>query len=222
PKGAARRRRGCAACLTAAGRGCGAVVPLQGGGRGRGERAALLPHAGPRLPVRGAGLPRPPLAGRRAGGQRAAQRQRAAAVGAAAPGRRPPRLRAQLLLGRHLHALPLRQRGAGRRLPRLSAARGARQRALPPLPPAALRAAAPRAARPVRGVPCGAGRHAGHRRRHDGRGGFHLRHARLHLPPGGLHHREPHEPGPRAAPRLAPPTSGYYIPNALGKSGNSF
>lgn len=183
-------------------------MPLQGAARGLGERAAVLPQTGPGLPVRGALLPRPPLPGRRAGGQRAAQRQRAAAVGAAASRQRPARLRAQLLLGRHLHALPLRRRGAGRRLPRLPAARGARRRAVPPLPAAPLRAAAPRAARPLRGVPRGAGRHAGHRRSHDGRGGLHLRHARLHLPAGGLHHREPDEPR-RAAPRLAPLCSAW-------------
>uniref|UniRef100_A0A8C3N245 Uncharacterized protein n=1 Tax=Geospiza parvula TaxID=87175 RepID=A0A8C3N245_GEOPR len=188
-----------------------AVVPLQGGRRwrcgGGGGGAAVLPPAGPRLPVLGAGVPRPPLRGRRAGGQRAAERQRAAAVGHAAlgaagsPRRRPARLRAQLLLGRHLHALPLRQRGAGSRVSRLPAGRGARQRALPPVPAAALRPAAPRAARAVRGVPRGARGHARHRGGHDGRGGIHLRDARLHLPARGLHHREPHEP--RARPRRA-------------------
>uniref|UniRef100_A0A8C3SVD4 Uncharacterized protein n=1 Tax=Chelydra serpentina TaxID=8475 RepID=A0A8C3SVD4_CHESE len=177
----------------------GALVPLQGVQRGPARRPPLLQEPGPGLPVPAGQLPGAPLAGPRPGGQRAAQRQRPAAV---AGGRRaragPAGLRPQLLLGRHLHPLPLRQRPAGGQLPGLPAAGRARQRALPPVPAAALPGRrAGRGPRRVRGVPRGAGQHAGHRHRHDGRGGLHLRHARRHLPAGGLRHREPHAAGLR-------------------------
>uniref|UniRef100_A0A8C8RET1 Uncharacterized protein n=1 Tax=Pelusios castaneus TaxID=367368 RepID=A0A8C8RET1_9SAUR len=187
--GHARRRR-----LPA---GLGRLVPLQGAQRGPDRRPPLLPEPGAPL-----GADRCP------GGQRAAQRQRPPAVGGARRlgwrGRGAAGLRPQLLLGWHLHPLPVRQRPAGRQLPGLPAARRARHRALPPVPPA------------MRGVQRGAGQHAGHRHRHDGRGGRHLRHAGRHLPPGGLRHREPHAAGLR---RGRPAQKGHDVGRGEERSG---
>uniref|UniRef100_A0A9L0S5R4 Fibronectin type III domain containing 10 n=1 Tax=Equus caballus TaxID=9796 RepID=A0A9L0S5R4_HORSE len=207
---ALRRGRPDAAGVGAGGR--RALVPLQGAARGPrdGRRAPVLPQPRARLPLPGARLRGARLGRPLAARQRPAQPQRAAAVAPGA-GRGAPRarLRAQLLVARRLHALPVRARAAGRLLPRLPAARRARRRALPPVPAAA--AAARRACRRlpgarragrVRGVRRRASWHEGDRGGHDGGRRLHLRHARGHLPARGLHHREPHAPGLRA-PRSA-------------------
>uniref|UniRef100_A0A5F8GZ83 Uncharacterized protein n=1 Tax=Monodelphis domestica TaxID=13616 RepID=A0A5F8GZ83_MONDO len=214
------------------------VVPIQGAERGPGgrQRALVLPQPGARFPLPAAPVQGVPLGGAHAGGQRAPQQQRPAAVAPAArrAGPRAARLRAQLLLGRQLHPLPVRPRAARRLLPRLPGPRRARQRALPPVPaaaaaPASAGASAARcpsrthatataaAACRMCGVRCRAGRHEGHRHRHDGRRGLHLRHARDHLSLGGLHHREPHAPrlrasqGPQAALKAQPPVTALGV-----------
>uniref|UniRef100_A0A4X2MBD2 Uncharacterized protein n=1 Tax=Vombatus ursinus TaxID=29139 RepID=A0A4X2MBD2_VOMUR len=173
------------------------VVSLQGAERRPGGRhwPPVLPQPGARFPLPAAPVQGVPLGGAHAGGQRAPQQQRPAAVAPAArrAGPRVARLRAQLLLGRQLHPLPVRPRAARRLLPRLPGPRRARQ----PLP-SGCPAGPDAAARRMRGVRGRAGWHEGYRHRHDGRRGLHLRHARDHLPTGGLHHGEPHAPCLRA------------------------
>uniref|UniRef100_A0A8C5SCJ4 Uncharacterized protein n=1 Tax=Laticauda laticaudata TaxID=8630 RepID=A0A8C5SCJ4_LATLA len=211
-----------------AGRRRGAVVPLQGAERWR-TGTAVLPQPGAGFPVRSGALHGSSLARPRLAGQRAPQRQRPAAVGLA--GRAAgsaARLRALLLVGRRLHAFPVRQRAAGHRLPGLLARRAARQRPLPPLSAAPLGRRQPqqqrrrrrgRAGR-VRGIHRGAGRHAGHRGRHDGRRGLHLRHAGPHLPPGGLPDREPHARLGQARQLKPPPPAGFG--GSLWRAGSPF